>query len=53
MVRLLLRYCNGEGHADARLDQDSFFFGNPTEYADILEAWRDTGDSTDSRSGLR
>jgi len=37
-------YYNREGHADARLNQDSFFFGSPTEYADILEAWRATGE---------
>jgi cation diffusion facilitator CzcD-associated flavoprotein CzcO len=33
-------YYNREGQADARLNQDSFFFGGPTEYADILAAWR-------------
>jgi hypothetical protein len=37
-------YYNREGQADARLNQDSFFFGSPTEYADILEAWRATGE---------
>ena len=37
-------YYNREGHPDARLNQDSFFFGSPTEYADILEAWRTTGE---------
>ena len=36
-------YYNREGRADARLNQDSFFFGSPTEYADILDAWRSTG----------
>src|SRR6202008_2981877 len=36
-------YYNREGQADARLNQDSFFFGSPTEYADILQAWRGTG----------
>ncbi|HTM84594.1 MAG TPA: NAD(P)/FAD-dependent oxidoreductase, partial [Mycobacterium sp.] len=34
---------NREGHANARLRQDSFFFGSPTEYGDILAAWRDAG----------
>jgi cation diffusion facilitator CzcD-associated flavoprotein CzcO len=33
-------YYNREGQANAKLNQDSFFFGRPTEYADILEAWR-------------
>jgi cation diffusion facilitator CzcD-associated flavoprotein CzcO len=36
-------YYNREGHASARLNRDSFFFGSPTEYADILEAWRASG----------
>ncbi|MEB3049758.1 NAD(P)/FAD-dependent oxidoreductase [Mycolicibacter sp. MYC123] len=36
-------YYNREGQANARLRQDSFFFGSPTEYGDILAAWRDTG----------
>ncbi len=36
-------YYNREGRADARLNQDSFFFGSPTEYADILSAWRAAG----------
>ncbi|OBG33065.1 NAD(P)/FAD-dependent oxidoreductase [Mycolicibacter heraklionensis] len=36
-------YYNREGHANARLRQDSFFFGSPTEYADILAAWRRSG----------
>lgn len=36
-------YYNREGHASARLNRDSFFFGSPTEYADILEAWRAAG----------
>jgi cation diffusion facilitator CzcD-associated flavoprotein CzcO len=36
-------YYNREGRADARLNQDSFFFGRPTEYADILESWRAAG----------
>ncbi len=37
-------YYNREGHADARLNQDSFFFGSPTEYADILHDWRESGE---------
>lgn len=36
-------YYNREGQASARLNRDSFFFGSPTEYADILEAWRVAG----------
>ncbi|MEO6794823.1 MAG: NAD(P)/FAD-dependent oxidoreductase [Mycobacterium sp.] len=36
-------YYNREGHANARLRQDSFFFGSPTEYGDILAAWREAG----------
>ena len=36
-------YYNREGHANARLRQDSFFFGSPTEYADILRSWRSAG----------
>ncbi|MGH3960369.1 flavin-containing monooxygenase [Mycobacterium sp.] len=32
-------YYNREGQANARLNQDSFFFGRPTEYAEILDAW--------------
>ena len=37
-------YYNREGKADAKTRQGSFFFGAPTEYADILEAWRVKGD---------
>jgi hypothetical protein len=33
-------YYNREGMADAKTRQGSFFFGAPTEYADILETWR-------------
>jgi hypothetical protein len=33
-------YYNREGQPSARLNQDSFFFGSPTEYADILDSWR-------------
>ncbi|OBK33137.1 monooxygenase [Mycobacterium sp. 1245111.1] len=36
-------YYNREGQASARLNRDSFFFGSPTEYADILNAWRAAG----------
>jgi cation diffusion facilitator CzcD-associated flavoprotein CzcO len=36
-------YYNREGQANARLRQDSFFFGSPTEYADILADWRAAG----------
>ena len=37
-------YYNREGKADAKTRQGSFFFGAPTEYADILAAWRANGD---------
>lgn len=33
-------YYNREGQADAKTRQGSFFFGEPTEYADILANWR-------------
>jgi cation diffusion facilitator CzcD-associated flavoprotein CzcO len=36
-------YYNNEGHADARTRQGGFFFGGPTEFAEILEAWRADG----------
>lgn len=36
-------YYNREGQANAKTRQGSFFFGTPTEYADILEASRVTG----------
>jgi cation diffusion facilitator CzcD-associated flavoprotein CzcO len=44
-------YYNREGQASARLNQDSFFFGSPTEYADILDTWRtaETLDGLDIR----
>lgn len=34
-------YYNREGKAGKKTRQGSFFFGAPTEYADILRAWRD------------
>jgi cation diffusion facilitator CzcD-associated flavoprotein CzcO len=37
-------YYNREGKADTKTRQGSFFFGTPTEYADILAAWRAKGD---------
>ncbi|GAB2994747.1 monooxygenase [Mycobacterium bourgelatii] len=37
-------YYNREGMADTKTRQGSFFFGTPTEYADLLEAWRAHGD---------
>ena len=37
-------YYNREGQANAITRQGSFFFGTPTEYADILENWRSQGD---------
>jgi len=36
-------YYNAEGQADARTRQGGFYFGGPTEYADILETWRSDG----------
>jgi cation diffusion facilitator CzcD-associated flavoprotein CzcO len=36
-------YYNREGQANAKTRQGSFFFGSPTEYADILDAWRAQG----------
>jgi cation diffusion facilitator CzcD-associated flavoprotein CzcO len=36
-------YYNREGQANAKTRQGSFFFGTPTEYADILQSWRDRG----------
>ena len=45
-------YYNREGRVDHRTQQGSFFIGGPTEYADILTAWRDEGtlDGLDLRS---
>jgi hypothetical protein len=36
-------YYNREGQADAKTRQGSFFYGSPTEYADILAASRANG----------
>jgi len=36
-------YYNAEGQADARQRRGAFFFGGPTEFADLLEAWRAEG----------
>ncbi len=36
-------FYNNEGQADDRSRQGSFYFGGPTEYAEILEAWRADG----------
>jgi len=36
-------YYNNEGTADARTRQGGFYFGAPTEYAEILEGWRSAG----------
>ena len=36
-------YYNREGQANAKTRQGSFFYGTPTEYADILEASRANG----------
>jgi cation diffusion facilitator CzcD-associated flavoprotein CzcO len=47
-------YYNREGQANATTRQGSFFFGSPTEYADILEAWRAQGslDGLEVRTGV-
>ncbi len=36
-------YYNREGTADAKTRQGGFYFGAPTEYEDLLEAWREDG----------
>jgi cation diffusion facilitator CzcD-associated flavoprotein CzcO len=36
-------YYNNEGQATAKTRQGGFFFGRPTEYAEILETWRADG----------
>ena len=36
-------YYNNEGQADARSRQGGFFFAGPTQFAEILEAWRADG----------
>ena len=36
-------YYNAEGQSTARLRQGAFFLGGPTEFADLLAAWRDEG----------
>ncbi len=36
-------YYNNEGKADEKTRQGGFFFGGPTEFAEILEAWRADG----------
>ena len=48
-------YYNREGQANATTRQGSFFYGGPTEYADILARWRDDGrlDGLDVRRGGR
>jgi cation diffusion facilitator CzcD-associated flavoprotein CzcO len=47
-------YYNREGQANAKTRQGSFFYGGPTEYADILEAWRAKGslEGLDVRTGV-
>ncbi len=37
-------YYNNEGHPDARARQGGFFFGTPTEYEELLAAWRASPD---------
>jgi len=36
-------YYNNEGHIDTRSRQSFFYFGEPTEFFDILAAWRSDG----------
>jgi len=36
-------YYNNEGQPSTKTAQGSFFFGRPTEYAEILEGWREDG----------
>ncbi len=36
-------YYNNEGTADERTRQGGFFFGTPTEYEELLTAWREAG----------
>lgn len=45
-------YYNNEGQPSVKTAQGSFFFGRPTEYAEILEAWRAEGtfEGLDTRS---
>jgi hypothetical protein len=37
-------YYNNEGNPDARARQGGFFFGTPTEYEELLAAWRSTAE---------
>jgi len=36
-------YYNNEGQANAKTRQGGFFFGGPTEFAELLETWRAEG----------
>jgi len=36
-------YYNNEGRRDAKTRQGGFYFGEPTEFAELLEAWRADG----------
>ena len=36
-------YYNNEGSRRAKSRQGGFYFGGPTEFAEILEAWRSEG----------
>jgi cation diffusion facilitator CzcD-associated flavoprotein CzcO len=38
-------YYNNEGTADERTRQGGFFMGTPTEYEELLKAWRGAGDT--------
>jgi cation diffusion facilitator CzcD-associated flavoprotein CzcO len=38
-------YYNNEGTADERTRQGGFFFGTPTEYDELLMAWRQAGEA--------
>ena len=36
-------YYNAEGQANAKTRKNGFYFGEPTEFAELLEAWRAEG----------
>ena len=46
-------YYNDEGRADAKSRQGGFFFGQPTEFAETLEAWREDGSFAGLSKGQR
>ena len=36
-------YYNNEGHANAKTRKNGFYFGGPTEFKELIEAWRADG----------